>query len=453
MSFWRPRSLRWRLVQRMLVAQWVMVAVLTTLSFTIFASLWLTGTILGGVHEFSTIDALKESIGRAPDGSLVLRDSPSLKRLRAEVPDLWFIVEDDSGHVLRDGTPPAEIQALLPLPTSLSDARFSNDAQYSSVGFAVARRVESPAGRLRMVTGTQGRVTLRQIVRQSESAYNLALYLAAMMGIAALVVTPIVVRRALRSLGRVSAEAERIDIDSIGVRLDTRDLPSEMLPLVNAVNGALARLDKGIEARKRFIADAAHELRTPIAILTTRIAALPSGAARNRLQEDCARLATLADQLLDLQRLDQSAMTFTQVDLVALAQRVVADMAPMTFAGGYDMAFDADGEHVFVRGDELAIERALTNLIQNAANYGRRRGTITVRVSREAWMEVCDEGDGIPEDQRHSIFEPYRRLSEDTHGIGLGLDLVQRVMHLHGGEATVTQSAPKGACFRLSFPM
>jgi signal transduction histidine kinase len=105
-------------------------------------------------------------------------------------------------------------------------------------------------------------------------------------------------------LGEIAAEADKIDVDMRGVRLTSAHVPDELHSLVRAVNSALQRPDDGIERRQRFLADAAHELRTPVATLQTRIEALPEGDQRSRLMLDVARLGNLADQLLDLQRLN-----------------------------------------------------------------------------------------------------------------------------------------------------
>src|SRR5439155_15300581 len=135
-----------------------------------------------------------------------------------------------------------------------------------------------------------------------------------------------------------------------------------------------ARLDQGYARHKRFVADAAHELRTPIAILSTRLESLPSGPDKTRLIEDAARLATLAEQLLDIQRLDRCGHPFAPIDLVSVAQGVAADLAPLAIAAGYELALDAPTTPVEALGDAAALERALTNLVQNAIQHGPRRG-------------------------------------------------------------------------------
>ena len=160
----------------------------------------------------------------------------------------------------------------------------------------------------------------------------------------------------------------------------------------------------------------------------------------------------MAGQLLDLQRLDQRADTFGPVNLVGVARQVVLDLAPLAFAAGYEMSFEHEDETIAVTGDQTSLERALTNLVQNAIDHGRRRGTILVRVTAPGLVEVCDDGDGIAAEGREQIFEPFRRLQPGGRGAGLGLDLVQSIMRLHGGRIEVDQAPSGGACMRMVFP-
>lgn len=450
MSVWKPRALRWVLVQRIIIAQSVIVILMASIGFALYSGLWLSGSILNGVYELSAIDALTGAVSRSSNGNLELMPTPDLARLRSEEPNLWFVVRDDIGHELSEGSPPFATQSVLNVPLTLTEGRFGSSPK--TVGFAIVRRVQTKAGMVQMITTTHGKITWRELVEQATTVYQAALNTALFMAAAALAVTPLVARRAFHTLNRAAEEAARIDINRMGARLEVTGLPSEVLPFVNAVNAALSRLDQGYEARRRFIADAAHELRTPIAILSTRIAALPPGPSRCRLQEDSARLATLADQLIDIQRLDQTKICFTNVDLVSLSQRVIVELAPITFSAGYEIAFHADVDSVLVTGDQLAIERALSNLIQNAINYGLRRGAITVKVSPDKWLEVCDEGAGVSDSLRGQVLEAFRRPGDETPGVGLGLDLVKRIMQLHSGAATISVHKTRGACIRLQFP-
>jgi signal transduction histidine kinase len=271
------------------------------------------------------------------------------------------------------------------------------------------------------------------------------------MTLATLVATPMVVRRTLAGLGRAAAQAEKIDIDGRGARLPLEAVPSEIVPLVSAVNDALRRLDEGYERHQRFLVDAAHELRTPIAILQTRLESLSLGADKGRVLEDVARLSTLADQLLDLQRVNRQIDRFSRVDIVAIGKKVTADLAPLAIAADYAISFESGLEHVYVRGDEGSLERALSNLVQNAIQHGGRKGGITVRVDQPATISVSDDGPGIPSSERQRIFEPFYRLHGRDRGAGLGLNLVQEIVRLHDGTVAISERPGGGTRVSMTF--
>ena len=154
--------------------------------------------------------------------------------------------------------------------------------------------------------------------------------------------------------------------------------------------------------------------------------------------------------MLDIQRLDRCGHPFARIDLVAIAQSAAADLAPLAIAAGYELALDAPATPIETIGDAAALERALTNLVQNAIQHGPRRGTIGIRVSKPACIEVTDEGAGIPRDQREQIFEPFYRLTPLDRGAGLGLNMVREIVLLHGGQVSVTDGADGGTCFRMT---
>jgi signal transduction histidine kinase len=352
-----------------------------------------------------------------------------------------------------EGTVPTEFAAIGGGLDQISQARlgwqmFEDDPRKPA---ARLKRVETDAGNVQIITATQGRLTGAKALLMTSLAFlGIALPGLLVMGTATFIATPMIVERAFRGLDTTADQARRIDIHQRGARLSVEKIPLEVVPLVTAVNDALARLDQGYARHKRFVADAAHELRTPIAILNTRLESLPSGPDKTRLLEDAARLATLAEQLLDIQRLDRCGHPFTRVDLVGIAQSAAADLAPLAIAAGYELALDAPATPIETIGDAAALERALTNLVQNAIQHGPRRGTIGIRVSKPACIEVTDEGAGIPRDQREQIFEPFYRLTPLDRGAGLGLNMVREIVLLHGGQVSVTDGADGGTCFRMT---
>jgi len=449
MSARRPRSLKWSLVLRIAILQCVM---LTLIILVIIGVMLATG-IIPHDYEDGTMDVLADAVTRDANGALALKENSDLTKLRSDVPDLWFIIRDKEEHRLQEGTVPPKFQPFVGLLDNISDARIDLAMGEAAPPGGKIRWTDTAAGNVQIMSGTKGGLSLLRVLGQAPALFLQGILpLAGLMALATLFVTPWVVRGALSSLGRAASAAGQIDIDKRGVQLPLDGVPKEVAPLVTAVNAALSRLDAGYERHKRFLTDAAHELRTPVAILNTRLAALPATPERARLLQDAARLSTLADQLLDLQRLDRQAEHFGPVDLVTLARNVVVDLAPMAFAAGYEMAFEPVGEKLLVRGDRTAIERAVTNLVQNAIDHGGKAGRITISVRPPAVIEVLDEGGGVPASERERIFEPFYRLHPQDHGAGLGLNLVRDLMQLHGGKVEVLDGKAGGACFRMIFP-
>jgi signal transduction histidine kinase len=447
-----PYCLRSRLSWRLLSLQ---AALLLALVAVVVGALCASGFVLAERDEDRVIDVVQRALARDAQGGLTVRPTPELKQLRSETPDLWFLVRDRQGHSLAEGAVPAEFAAIGGGLDQISQARlgwqlFEDDPRKPA---ARLKRVDTEAGNVQVITATQGRLTgANALVVTSLAFLGIALPGLLLMGTATFIATPMIVQRAFKGLDTTADQARRIDIHQRGARLSVDRIPLEVVPLVTAVNDALARLDRGYARHKRFVADAAHELRTPIAILNTRLESLAPGPDKTRLLEDAARLATLAEQLLDIQRLDRCGHPFMRVDLVALAQGAAADLAPLAIAAGYELALDAPATPVETMGDAAALERALTNLVQNAIQHGPRRGTIGIHVSKPACIEVTDEGAGIPADQREQIFEPFYRLTPFDRGAGLGLNMVREIVLLHGGHVSVEDGPDGGTCFRISLP-
>ncbi len=447
-----PASLRWRLVQRLLILQAVLLCIAIVVVLVV---LFANGMLLQLESEDSVVNAMREAVIRDDAGRLQLRSTPELERLRREVPGLWFAVRDPEGHTISEGTVPPEYARIGDTLDAVGNARFGWNLADASGDRPTAqlRWIDSPAGRIQVLTGPGGEVPLgRYLMAIGISLATPMLPLLAIMALATLLATPLVVRRALAGLHAVVMQAGRIDVDRRATRLPTGDVPLEVMPLVTAINEALARLDQGYERQQRFLADAAHELRTPIAILRTRIELLEADPLGSRLREDVARLATLAEQLLDVQRLRGITPAFAPLDLTAAARDVVADIAPLAVGAGYTLVFEAPDEPCVIRGDRGALQRALANLLHNAIQHGNQRGQIAVTVHDDGSLDVVDEGNGIPDVERERIFEAFHRLSAGQHGAGLGLHLVREIVTAHGG-SVVALPHQGGAHLRLQLPL
>ncbi|MDQ0471254.1 sensor histidine kinase [Labrys wisconsinensis] len=443
-------SLRRHLVIRLVALQ---AAALTLLVLVLLGALWGTGHLVKLESEDDIIDAVVDAAGRDAGGGLTLRPTPELAALRVALPDLWFVVRDGEGRQLVEGTVPEPFADLAPALERVGQARLGWNLWDPTRPGARLKRVDTAIGPLQILTGPGGEVPLGRSLRAMAVVFaGVTVPILALMTLATLIATPLVVRRALAGLNQAAAEAARIRPDQRGARLPPDAVPAEVAPFIEAVNAALERLDEGYERRQRFLADAAHELRTPIAILTTRLEALPDGSQRTRLLADAARLANLAEQLLDLQRIDRTARDAAPVDLVRLARQVAADLAPLAIAGGFDLSVEAEVDRVEVLGDAPSLERALTNLVQNAIEHAGD-GSIAIRVERDGAVEVVDEGEGVPPAHRRRIFEPFQRLNPRERGAGLGLHLVSEIVRLHRGSIAVLDGPNGGARFRMLLPV
>ena len=269
----------------------------------------------------------------------------------------------------------------------------------------------------------------------------------AVVGFAAMLIALPILSRALKPL---AAEAASILPQEPERRLDEDKAPRELLPLVRGFNAALDRLASELGRRKRFIADAAHELRTPLAVVALRVEALADETDRKELRRGLGRLVHLVSQMLDVERLSLSGRERSPVDLAAVARDVVADLAPTAIGSGYDLSLEAPDSPVEVVGEEQAIARALTNLLSNAVEHGGNRGQIVVTVSERRTIDVVDEGPGVPQSLQPRLFEPFSRGSSNAEGCGLGLHLTREIMRAHGGEVELVPGR-RGATFRLCF--
>ncbi len=222
-------------------------------------------------------------------------------------------------------------------------------------------------------------------------------------------------------------------------------------PLVQAVNDATRRLDEGYQRQKRIVVDTAHELRTPVAILPTRVETLEDSPTRTKPLADASRVAALAEQLLDIQRLNVIGIDQTPVDLVALRSEVAADMAPFAIQQGRTIALDAGLARLHATGDAGALRRALINRVQNALEHSDSSDAVMIRAKSDYSVEVADHGCGILPEEREAIFEPFHRPQHRDHGAGLGLNLVREIVQKHGAAISVGDESGGGACFRITF--
>ena len=258
-------------------------------------------------------------------------------------------------------------------------------------------------------------------------------------------------RLGLRPLRRISEQAAGIGPATISQRLPLRSTPREIAPLVVAFNATLDRLEAGLRAQREFSANAAHELRTPLATLRAKVESVLEPEDREDAIEEFERLSRLIAQLLALAEADSGEdLSDASFDLVALARAVTSEMAGAIVAGGRNVAFDAAHASWECRGTPGLVEVAIRNLLENAMRHTPAGSEIVVSIDATGRLHVCDDGPGVAEQFRDHLFERFSKADAHGAGAGLGLSIVRRVMLLHGGSARL-EPRSDGACFVLDF--
>jgi two-component system, OmpR family, sensor histidine kinase QseC len=255
----------------------------------------------------------------------------------------------------------------------------------------------------------------------------------------------------LRRLGRTLAGRPAHELGAVEIG----DAPAEMLPMLAALNGLFARIATLLESERRFTADAAHELRTPIAAIRAQaqvaLGESDDGLRRHALRhtlEGCDRATRLVDQLLTLSRLEADAGTAARrLDLSALLQAVIADLAPKAVAKQQQIELDAAAGCV-IGGDETLLRVLARNLVDNAVRYSPVQARIAVRVAREddgVVLAVDDSGPGLADADLKRLGERFFRVpGSEESGSGLGWSIVQRIAAAHGATVSAQRSPSLG---------
>ena len=271
--------------------------------------------------------------------------------------------------------------------------------------------------------------------------------------------------QALRPLRKLSQQAEKIDQDSISdIRLNENTV-KEFRQLSVSVNLMLDRLSESFAMQRQFSGNAAHELRTPLAIMQTKLELF--AAEHKNMEGDTAelvrsqeeqldRLSRLVHTLLEMSNLS-SAPRSERIELAPLVEEIITDLTPL--ASQNDITMEQDCDNVVITGSDALIYRLVFNLIENAVKYNRRGGSVSVSVHMEnndAVVRVSDTGCGIPEEYRESIFQPFFRVdksrSRQMGGVGLGLALVHEIAVLHGGSVRAEPGNKSGTVFIVTLP-
>jgi signal transduction histidine kinase len=265
-----------------------------------------------------------------------------------------------------------------------------------------------------------------------------------------LLIDILIFRRALEPVREASTTAAAIGPARTDVRLPEQAMPAEIVPLVHAVNQAFDRLEAGFRAQRDFTADMAHELRTPLAIMRARVDSLEPGSVRDALRTDLVNMTRTVSQVLDIAELESFVVGDAKADLHAVCAEAVGFMAPLAVDMSKTISLTGAEGPVWVRGHAEALFRAVRNLVDNAIRHTPGGGSIEVHVSADGIVRVVDDGPGVPEAERESIFRRFwRRDRTQAESRGLGLAIVARVAETHDGSVTVDNLLDGGAVFTL----
>jgi len=269
--------------------------------------------------------------------------------------------------------------------------------------------------------------------------------------LALLLIDILIFRRALAPVRDASTTAAAIGPTRTELRLPEGGLPSEILPLVHAVNAALDRLEKGFRAQRDFTADMAHELRTPLTIIRARVDSLDPGPLRDALRADLENMTRVVNQVLDIAELESFVVGNARADLQAVCADAVALMAPLAVAQSKTIALGGVEHPVWVHGHAEALFRAVRNLVENAIRHTPADGSIEVEVLDGGIVRVLDDGPGVADAERDTIFRRFwRRDRTKPESRGLGLAIVARVAETHEGTVAVENRPTGGAAFTLT---
>ena len=272
--------------------------------------------------------------------------------------------------------------------------------------------------------------------------------------------------RALKPLKQFTAKAERVQLQSLTEITLSEDEAAEFSRLSRAVNQMLLRLKQAFDAQQQFVGNAAHELRTPLALMQARLDLYMSTDHGDSCPETVETIAMMREQTERLSRMVRTLLDMSdlkavprtdRIQLAPMIEEVLADLSPL--AEKSDVLLSQSGGDLWITGSDVLIYRAIFNLVENGVKYNRPGGSVCVAVSQrgqEAVIEVKDTGCGIPEDFQESVFQPFFRVdksrSREKGGVGLGLALVWEIAHLHGGDVRVRESDESGTKIELTLP-
>ena len=383
-----------------------------------------------------------------PGNGLIIR-SLGLEKLRSHSPRLWYVVSYDNlvsefGQERRPALP-----FSLPYAGPIGSSVLNTLDQKGSFCLAVVRRDTSKL--VMMIGGAQvqfGQVAESFVLRNLFSIMLLAGAFASTVVAGAFLSA----RFVTRSIERVTRLALAIEPRAPQASISLDEVPVELKPLVSALNRAFHEINAYIQGQRRFLGNAAHQLRTPLTLLRAKIEDVTEPALKAELVCDVRRLTSLVSAMLDLARLQDHAIEKRPIDLGTLTRDVLADFSPSALDAGVELSLEQGPPgSVVVLGVEAAVRSALANLVGNALIHARGAARIVANLGRGS-VSISDDGAGFSPAPQLNVIEPFQTGATAKEGHGLGLSIIQEIMTAHAGTLTITSTPGRGTTVCLSFP-
>lgn len=444
--------------------KWLLVPLALLLTADTFISYWVALRFSERAYDHALMEIAREAALhlRADNGGLRFEMADEARRVIFSDPrdTLYFEITDHRGtHIDGVRVPPPRVTSDV----ANGERFYDGDVDGTPVRIAELR-IGIPGG-AQPLTGVvriaETKVKRTELAR--EIVLSVVLPQIVLIALAGVLVWVGVVRGLSPLVKLQQAVASRSYRDRSPVVVD--EVPGEVRPLMEAINQLLERLDNVLTVQNRFIADAAHQLKTPVAALQAQLELALNETDPDRMRESLGkisagldRVSRLVSQLLALARNEPEAartMNLAPVDLAALAFEATGEWLDEALKKNIDLGFDGEPSGMVVQGDAARLRELLDNLLDNAVRYTHPGGKVTVKVSSSPYPTVAvnDDGPTIQPPDRTLVFERFHRvLGTSQTGSGLGLSIALEIAHLHGARITPSEDADgKGNTFTLSF--
>ena len=384
-----------------------------------------------------------------PGKALTIPPTRRVEELKSYSPNLWYVVSYEKLITEFGGEHRPALPFSLPYSGPIGFSVLNTLDQHSTFCLAVIRW--GPSDLVMMIGEAQ--VRFGQVLRSFVGRNNFPLALVAFAFASIVTIGAWLSGRFVaRGIERVTRRALAIDPAAPQGSISLDEVPIELKPLVEALNRAFDEINAYIKMQRRFLGNAAHQLRTPLTLLRARIEDVAEPELRIALVRDVRRLTSLVSAMLDLARLQNHAIEKGPIDLAVVTLEVLADFSPSALDAGIELSLEqAEEDAAVVQGVEAAVRSALANLVGNALIHAEGAKRITATLGSGS-VSISDDGAGISPGDERKFIEPFQTGSAAENGAGLGLSIVQEIMAAHGGEFIITSTPGGGTTASLRFP-